>query len=220
MKDYEFGEFSNEVNSIIEVGCMSMFIAGLYGGVMSSKTAYLEFFQNNQATTFKNHFEAKRILQDKVTVAFGKGAFRLGWRVTVFSTSYVTFTTAVSVYRGKNGLLEHIIGGGVAGSMYKFNSGPRAMLVGGVLGSTLGLVAGATTLLLLKLTGMEMSDVRQNSERWNTLRMGKFREGLKDHYGKKESPEHIEHQKKMEEMESVSDLESINARTREKSNTE
>lgn len=55
----EFGEFSNEVNSIIEVGCMSMFIAGLYGGVMSSKTAYLEFFQNNQATTFKNHFEAK-----------------------------------------------------------------------------------------------------------------------------------------------------------------
>jgi complex I assembly factor TIMMDC1 len=42
----------------------------------------------NQATAFENHMDAKRKLQDKVTVSFGKNAFKFGWRLALFSVSY------------------------------------------------------------------------------------------------------------------------------------
>lgn len=38
---------------------MSMFVGGMYGGLLTSKGAYLDFMNNNQATVFKDHFEAK-----------------------------------------------------------------------------------------------------------------------------------------------------------------
>lgn len=55
----EFGNISQEANSILQVGAMSTFIGAIYGGVINSRSAYLEFMQNNQATTFKSHLDAK-----------------------------------------------------------------------------------------------------------------------------------------------------------------
>lgn len=44
-------------------------------------------------------------------------------------------TAAISTYRGKNGIIEHILAGGLTGMLYKFPTGPRASLVGGGLGN-------------------------------------------------------------------------------------
>lgn len=57
----EFGNISQEANSILQVGTMSMFIGALYGGVINSRSAYLEFMRNNEATAFKSHLDAKVI---------------------------------------------------------------------------------------------------------------------------------------------------------------
>lgn len=38
---------------------MSIFVGALYGGVINSKAAYLEFMRSNEATSFANHLEAK-----------------------------------------------------------------------------------------------------------------------------------------------------------------
>lgn len=55
----EFGDLSPELNSIFQVGCLSIFCGSIYGGVMSTKTTYIDFMQNNQATMFRDHLEAK-----------------------------------------------------------------------------------------------------------------------------------------------------------------
>lgn len=55
----EFGNLSPELNSSLQVGFLGTFIGALYGGVNKSKIAYLNFIENNQATTFRNHFDAK-----------------------------------------------------------------------------------------------------------------------------------------------------------------
>lgn len=38
---------------------MSSFIGAVYGGFLTSRTTYMDFMKNNQATAFKNPFDAK-----------------------------------------------------------------------------------------------------------------------------------------------------------------
>lgn len=60
----------------------------VYGGVLGSRKSYMDFMERNQATAFENHLDAKRKLQDQVTTGFAKNAFRFGWRLGLFTTSY------------------------------------------------------------------------------------------------------------------------------------
>lgn len=85
----EFNEISPELNSILNVGFLSTVVGAIYGGIMDSKEAYINFMKNNQATAFKTHLEAKRKLQDAVTLNFAKGAVKWGWRLSIFCTTFV-----------------------------------------------------------------------------------------------------------------------------------
>ncbi|KAJ8974028.1 hypothetical protein NQ317_001816 [Molorchus minor] len=182
----EFDTMSSEAVSVMQVGALSMFIGALYGGVIHSRPAYMEFMRNNQATSFKNHLEAKRALQDKVTLSFGKGAFKWGWRLSLFSTSFVGISTIIQAYRGKCGILEYVIAGGTSGFLYKFNAGPRAWIVGGGLGSVLGLCCGVITIGLLKLTGVSMEEARYWQHYWRHSRDEYFRKGMADYLEKED----------------------------------
>ena len=48
----------------------------------------MDFMERNQATAFASHLDAKRKLQDQVTMGFAKNAFRFGWRLALFTFSY------------------------------------------------------------------------------------------------------------------------------------
>lgn len=72
----EFGRMSPELNSIYQAGFLGFLSGALYGGFIHSRNAYETFMDKNQATAFKSHFDAKKKLQDQVTVNFAKGAFK------------------------------------------------------------------------------------------------------------------------------------------------
>ncbi|VEN48695.1 unnamed protein product [Callosobruchus maculatus] len=182
----EFGNVSPEANTILQVAAMSIFVGSIYGGVVNSRGAYIEFMKNNQATSFINHFEAKRQLQDAVTKSFAKGAFRWGWRVTLFTSTFVGISTIIQVYRGKYGISEYAVAGGTAGAMYKFNMGPKGWIVGAGLGSVLGLACGCATMGLLKLAGMSIEDARYWQSQWKHGRMEYLRKGMAEHLEEKD----------------------------------
>lgn len=50
---------SAEINSIYQTAFMGFLGGSVYGGFLKSRLAYLEFMENNQATSFKSHFDAK-----------------------------------------------------------------------------------------------------------------------------------------------------------------
>ncbi|GFG34337.1 hypothetical protein Cfor_08958 [Coptotermes formosanus] len=154
----EFGNVSPELNAACQAGFTGMFVGACYGGIVNSKIAYTDFMERNDATVFKSHLEAKKKLQDQVTIAFGKGAFRWGWRLGLFTGSYVLLTTSVSVYRGYSSILEYVAAGCITGALYKFNMGLAGMAVGGGLGGVLGGIAGLVSLTILKLSGMSMEE--------------------------------------------------------------
>lgn len=55
----EFGSISSELNSIYQVGFLGFLVGAIYGGVTQSRVSYINFMENNQATAFKSHFDAK-----------------------------------------------------------------------------------------------------------------------------------------------------------------
>lgn len=177
----EFGNVSYEANTILQTAAMSLFVGGIYGGVRLSRVAYMDFMRTNEATSFTNHMEAKAKLQHAVTTAFGKGAFRFGWRLALFSTSFVGLSTMLQVYRGKYGIVEYVAAGGLTGFMYKFNMGPRGWIVGGALGSALGLICGGTTVGLLNLAGLSIEEARYWQYQWKDGKKEHYRKGMADY---------------------------------------
>ncbi|XP_054925352.2 complex I assembly factor TIMMDC1, mitochondrial isoform X2 [Dermacentor andersoni] len=101
-----------------------------------------------------------RELQDAMFLAFGKGAWKLGWRMMVFSTIYMSVAVAGFTYRNKFGVAEHVAAGTLAGFVYKLNMGVRGSLVGAGLGSLLGLVSGATLSVATKAMGITVPEFR------------------------------------------------------------
>ncbi|XP_053669758.1 RPII140-upstream gene protein [Anopheles nili] len=184
----EFGRISSEVNSIYQAGFLGFLFGACYGGFVNSRVAYMNFMERNQATAFQSSFEAKKKLQDQVTLNFAKGAFRWGWRLALFTTSYIGIQTVVSVYRGKSSLYEYVAAGGVTGAMYKFSMGLRGMASGGLVGVALGGFAGGLSLIIMRATGTTMEEVRFWQYKWKTNRDQVILDSLKVQTAIEEDP--------------------------------
>lgn len=67
---------------------MGLVIGGFYGGIIRGKSAFFKFIDNNEASIFLNHLEAKRKLQDTMSYNVFKGAIQWGWRTALFTSIY------------------------------------------------------------------------------------------------------------------------------------
>lgn len=54
----------------------------------------------------------------------------------------------------------------MAGSLYKFTMGPKAMVSGGLAGAALGTVAGAISIGIMKLSGTTTEEIRYLRKGW------------------------------------------------------
>ncbi|XP_075970374.1 RPII140-upstream gene protein [Anticarsia gemmatalis] len=174
--DYE--EMSVELTTVIQSASCGAFIGAALGGFVSSRVAYLNFIENNQATIFKSTAQAKKQLQDYVTIAFAKGAYRWGWRLCFFTGLFSLTATTVSVYRGDTSLIEYMSAGALTGALYKIDMGLAATLVGAGLGTVLSAVAGLAILGILKVTGLSMDEIRKALYRLKEARENQYNQAL------------------------------------------
>lgn len=185
------------MNSISQAGFLGLFAGAFYGGVNHSKDAFTNFMHKNQATAFENHFEAKKQLRDKVTLGFANGAWKWGWRLCLFTTSYTAIVTTISSYRGKSSIIEYLAAGGVTGALYKFNMGLKGMTAGAVFGSILGGGAGLVSLIILKLSGTSMEDVRYWQYKFHTSRRSLEKEIYVDDEDRVKPPLMMDHEERV-----------------------
>lgn len=165
-KKDEFGDLSPELHMVTQGAMMGVFCGSMIGGSIHSRESYLKFMESNQATVFHNHIDAKKRLQDKVFLGFFRGAWMWGWRLGLFTGSMVFITTTISVYRGKSSVLEYIAAGTLSGMIYKFKTGPKAMIAGGAVGGFLGAMAGSISLAIMYVTGTSMEEIRYWQYKW------------------------------------------------------
>ncbi|XP_060529420.1 RPII140-upstream gene protein [Cylas formicarius] len=180
----EFGNISHEANAVIQVTSISTFVGAILGGIATSKATYLKFMEENDATSFQNHFEAKKKLQDMMMLSFGKGSVRFGLRAGLFSAAFIGSATAIQTYRGASGVMDFVLGGALAGFLYRFNMGPRAWLVAAPLGASFGLVCGVITHGILSVFGMSMDDMRYWQYQLKESRSDYIRKGMREYLDK------------------------------------
>ncbi|NP_001127864.1 upstream of RpII140 [Nasonia vitripennis] len=145
--------FHPKLVSVVHTSIASFVIGGIIGGIKSSRTTFIQFIENNEATKFESQFHAKRLLSDKMFTSFGSGGLKLGIRVSFFCTSLMLSYVLISTYKNKDAIWYYSAGGAYAGAIYKFPLGPKGMISGGVFGGFFGTLYGAfhyLSLLALK----------------------------------------------------------------------
>ncbi|XP_026486082.2 RPII140-upstream gene protein [Vanessa tameamea] len=174
----EFGEVSVELHNVAQATMCGFFVGACLGGFAKSRDAYLHFIENNQATIFNSTIQAKKKLQDYVTVAFARGAYHWGWRLGIFTGMFSIISTTVSVYRDQSSLGDYVAAGTITGAIYKANLGPAAMVVGAFLGGVLSIIGGILILSILKLTGVSMEDIRKSFYKIKEARYDQYKQSV------------------------------------------
>ncbi|KPJ11290.1 RPII140-upstream gene protein [Papilio machaon] len=130
----EFEEVSVELHNVIQATLSGAFIGACFGGFLKSREAYVKFIERNQATAFTSTIQAKKQLQDYVTIRFAKGAVHWGWRLGLFTGCFSLITTVIAVYRGESSLIDYVMAGALTGGIYKANLGVAGTIVGATVG--------------------------------------------------------------------------------------
>lgn len=161
---------TKELQSIINVTLSGTVFGVILGGTRSTKHTVNNFISSNEATRFGNHIDAKRHLQQIVSVNFIKQGGKLGGKLGLFCFLFSTITTCATAYRGKLAIENYILGASITGALFKMNLGVRATLVGAGLGSILGGICGTASVLILHLSGISMDEVLDAQQKWITSR--------------------------------------------------
>lgn len=99
---------------------MGFFVGIMYGGIMGSRKAHVDFLERNQASTFSSHFEAKKKLQEAMVLAFGRTGWKFAWRMGVFCFMFMGASTIISVYYNRYHVSDYVIAGVSTGAIYKW----------------------------------------------------------------------------------------------------
>lgn len=179
-KKDEYGEMSVELHSAVQSSLCGAFFGACMGGFVRSRQAYLYFIENNQATIFKTTMQAKKKLQDHVTVEFARGAYTWGWKLGTFTGLFSLLATTISVYHDETNITDFIGAGAMTGGLYRVHLGLAATIVGAGLGAALSTICGLAIVGVLKVTGLSMSDIRNSLHRIKELRSEEYNQAVEN----------------------------------------
>ncbi|CAK9826799.1 RPII140-upstream gene protein [Anthophora retusa] len=170
---------TKELQSVINTTFLSIVTGFCLGGITTISRTIETFKAENQATLFRHKFEPKRKLQNQIAINILKGGLPLAMKLGTFCFLYSSTSTFLYVYREKADPINHIIGGSVAGFIYKINMGLKGAVAGTLLGSILGTISGIMITLMLYISGYELNDVYTASNQIMVARREKIKAGLK-----------------------------------------
>ncbi|XP_065583162.1 complex I assembly factor TIMMDC1, mitochondrial-like [Artemia franciscana] len=155
------------------------FTGGVIAGFLKAHETFEDFVKHHQATPFTSQNEAKRMLQNKITLNGSKAFLRTGIKLGLFTGSLGLSLTMLGAYRGGIGVLEFTVAGASVGGFSRLSLGPKGMISGALIGSFLGSIAGGLAALISKYSGMPVEEIiykerqlrlQQEVERMNMVR--------------------------------------------------
>ncbi|XP_034943285.1 RPII140-upstream gene protein [Chelonus insularis] len=190
------GEINSALLNLSNASLFCTLCGGLYGSALGSQKAFHDFIQNNDATKFPSHIEAKRKLQDNVFLGMGRHGLKWAIKVGSFSTVFMTTVTLLTAYLGGHGVTEYILAGSLTGTLYKINMGIRGMIAGCIVGTSLGSAAGVIFNFIFWLSGSNLRELSELQKEFYLLRKSiAFQSSRKD-TAKEFGEDHEESEKK------------------------
>lgn len=80
--------FTKELQSIINVTISGIVLGAVVGGISATRSTMDNFIQSNEATRFINEIDAKRHLQQAISVNFIKKGGRFAGKLGLFCCMY------------------------------------------------------------------------------------------------------------------------------------
>ncbi|XP_015430522.1 PREDICTED: RPII140-upstream gene protein [Dufourea novaeangliae] len=153
------GSLTKESQSIISNTLLGGLIGFIIGGVIRTVDVPENFKRENQATLFRNRFDANKQLHQTYSIEFIKGGKTMAFKIGTFCFLFQSATMVLYAFRGKYDLSIFTGAGLITGALYKMNMGLKGMTAGGFVGTVLGTIYGAVTLTILYIMGVHLDDV-------------------------------------------------------------
>lgn len=174
----EYEPISKELQHIYSLTCASTIVGIIVGGTLHIRGNVEKFIENNQATQFYTQKEAKKELHTSVLKQFARGAYKFGWRTTLFTAIFTSIQTLLTAYYGKPSVVHYMAGAGTAGFLFKMSLGLKGSIVGLLIGASLGGIAGFLHLSILKMSGLDLDDLQTIGQQWVLLRERTYKEAV------------------------------------------
>lgn len=73
---------------LLQNSMASFTVGGIYGAMIASRSAFINFIERNEATQFRSHLDAKRKLSDTMFLSYIKGFGKWGSKVCIFVSAF------------------------------------------------------------------------------------------------------------------------------------
>lgn len=110
-------------------------IVGMIMGVSYGLKYRSEFDRTRGSNMYSSRLDAVRSRQNSFLNGYGRYLFRWGWRYSYLIGSVFLISQGLAIYRLKESMLHYMIGTFLPFAFYKWQRGPRGMLVYGTIGS-------------------------------------------------------------------------------------
>ncbi|KAL7637657.1 UNVERIFIED_CONTAM: hypothetical protein RMT77_011266 [Armadillidium vulgare] len=148
-------------------GMFTSFIgAFVVGGISTSKETYLKFMEENKTTAFISHLDAKRKLQDAMTLSIFRGGWRSAWRLSLLTGSVLTVLFSLEKCKGYTSISDFTVAGALPCGLYNFKRGPKPLFSGFFVGGIFGTLVGVFLVPAMKLTGITLKDIYKMDENY------------------------------------------------------
>lgn len=155
---------SEELSSVLKSGLAGALVGLIHGGLPAARHARQRYIQLSQAELYTSRVDAVRSSHNAAVRGFVRYGWRWSWRVAAFVTLFNSVSTGLSVYRDKDSLSHYAAAGALTGGLFRLNLGLRGLVAGALLGSLLGLPAGALVVAMQTVAG-ESTRERKRRER-------------------------------------------------------
>ncbi|KAG7263673.1 hypothetical protein CRUP_031972 [Coryphaenoides rupestris] len=113
--------------------------------------------------------DAVRSSHNAAIRGFIRYGLRWSWRVAAFVMLFNSVSTGLSVYRDRDALSHYVAAGALTGGLFRINLGVRGLVGGTLIGTVLGLPAGALVVGMQTVAGETLRDRsrRERQERYH-----------------------------------------------------
>lgn len=149
-----------EANILQEVAIFGGVVGFMWGSVFKTTDYMQDFIRKHNDMVYEGEYHAKRTFIDNMVVNTARKGASVAWRFALFPAYVTLFALTSLAYRNYVNPLDFGAVVGLAGAIWKFMLGPRAMFTAFCFGALLGIIAGCLLWSVFKMVGITVAEWR------------------------------------------------------------
>lgn len=153
-------EPTHDANYIRMASFMGAGAGLLSGAIMNSPDVHQEYQRKHNASVFDNKYAANRHFWDTLITGIAKRGIYSAIKVSALTTSITSIAYGSIAYRNRLYFPDFLLGMAIVGGGARLWLGPRAIMVGSLLGGATGIIAFGFAKMMEQLSGLPVAKIK------------------------------------------------------------